>query len=797
MRKRLFLFAVSLCVAVLCGARSFAGSPVGYCTTYPADYGHWQEALLAGNGKMGIMVFGNPLHETVVFNDRFFNFPGAHPRTFAEVPKDTLQKIKQLCVSGRFKEANDLAVRSSQWQDGGEGGRHPGFILSVDMDSCGAVSNYRRSNDYSTGEVLVNWTDGRGEWTRRCFVSRDANVAVFSLRAPSSGKINCALSLRLPTEIDFPKGTKASCHGNGSMLDIRVNYAPPMNDVGYEGCARVVLRDGTSVMRNDTVYVKDAEEVLVLVKTKKYGSGCADAWPDGRLAEDLAALPADYSLLLGAHKAKHSDVFNRVTVDFGATDEERAMSNEQLLAMQKASDSPVPALWERLFYAGRYHFLSSSCDLTPPDLLGIWTGDCNAGWGGYYHLDANLNLQVSGGNIGAMPEAMEGYFHLNEAWRKDFETNAAKLLGCRGMLACGNTPGISSGLMGAINTYYPYHYATGEAAWLLYPFWEHYLITEDKGFLRDRLFPLLKSMGEFYEDFLEYKDSAGCYILAGSVSPENQPSNLPVSLLNNSAFDVAGARFLLSTLVKACDLLGEEQGRDGRRGRWKAMLDCLPQYQVNADGAIKEWGWPGLGENYGHRHSSHLMMVWPYRELSDDMTPALYRAACRALELKDRHEYENAGHGLLHSALIAAGLHNPASLQKKIMTLLKKDFYYSSLATSHYPAHGTFCTDVCHTVPGIMLEMLVGSTERGIDLLPALPRGLSKGSVCGVKARCGVTVEKLSWDLPAGRLVVSLRANSNKKIRLRAGMYKADVSLKGGKVRDISIPYDSVVQMTR
>ena len=762
----------------------------GYSEHYPATYKQWQEALLAGNGKMGIMVFGNPLHETVVFNDRFFNFPGITPRTFAEVPKDTLDLIQRYCVEGRFKEANDLAVRSSQWKDGGEGGRHPGYLLKVDMPAAGEVRDYRRINDYETGEIMVAWQDDRGVWERRSFVSRADNVAVLQLRAPSKGRLTCAVSLQMPEEVNFPDGMKVTYRNESDYLNIQVNYAPPSENVGYEGGVRVKVKGGTSQLRNDTLFVSNASEVLLLARNQKYAADCTAAWSKGLVKHELATLSMDYNKLLKAHKALHTDIYNRVRIDLGADAADRALSNEALLEKQKQSQEPVAALWERVFQAGRYHYLSSSSELTPPDLLGIWTGDCNAGWGGYYHLDANLNLQVSGGNTGAMPEAMEGYFHLNEVWRQDFETNAAKLLGCRGMLACGNTPGLSSGLMAAINTYYPYHYATGEEAWLLYPFWEYYLITEDEEFLKNRLYPMLVSMGEFYEDFLKYKDAQGYYILAGSVSPESQPSNLPVSLLNNSAFDVAGARFLLRTLVKVCDLLGEEQGSSGRKNRWMQLLEDLPPYLINEDGAIKEWGWPGLGESYAHRHSSHLMMVWPYRELSADKTPELYQAARKALQMRDRHIYENAGHGLLHAALIAAGLHDASSLKKKVLALLQQDFYYNSLATAHYPNHATFCTDVCHAMPGILIEMLVASNEEGIELLPALAEGLPRGNISGIKARCGVTVEYLSWDRIAGKVIVTLRSLKNKDIRLQLGnTYDESVHLQHGKPCTIEIAY--------
>ncbi|EKU90495.1 glycosyl hydrolase family 95 catalytic domain-containing protein [Bacteroides oleiciplenus] len=789
MWNKKILYSALVCIASL-GAYAQPVIRQAHSNRFPTTYTKWQEALLAGNGKMGIMVFGNPLHETVVFTDRSFNFPGAKPRTFAEVPRDTLDLIKKYCATGKFKEANDLAVRTSHWHDGGEGGRHPGFALKIDMDASGEIKDYSRISNYETGEITVRWSDARGEWERRSFVSRDANVSVFELQAPSAGKLNCAVSLQMPAEMNFPKGMKMNCLHAKDYLNIRVNYAPPMDAEGYEGGIRVKQSGGSCFLRNDTLYIQDASKVLLLARTEKYAPDCAAEWDKGLLKEALNKIKPDYKALVKAHKAIHAAIFNRVKMDLGASPAERLLSNEELLEKQKQTDSPVLALWERIFDAGRYHFLSSGNELTPPDLLGIWTGDCNAGWGGYYHLDANLNLQVSGGNTGAMPEVMEGYFHLNEVWRKDFETNAFKLLGCRGMLACGNTPGLSSGLMASINDFYPYHYATGEEAWLLYPFWEHYLITEDKAFLQNRLYPLLKCMGEFYEDFLKYKDDEGYYIIAGSVSPENQPSNLRVSLLNNSAFDLSGARFILSTLVKVCDLLGEEQGTGGGKQRWKHLLDSLPPYRINEDGAIKEWGWPGLAESYNHRHSSHLMMVWPYREFSEDKTPELYKAAHRALQMRDRHNYENAGHGYLHAALIAAGLHDTSSLKNKLLTLTQKDFYYNSLSTAHYPNFGTFCTDVCHAVPGVLIEMLVGSDEEGIELLPALVAGIERGSISGIKARCGVTVEQLSWNLSDNKVYATLYSAKDRKIKLKLGQsYDEIISLRGGKAKKVIINY--------
>ena len=80
-------------------------------------------------------------------------------------------------------------------------------------------------------------------------------------------------------------------------------------------------------------------------------------------------------------------------------------------------------------------------NVSPPDLHGLWVADCTSMNGfSAYNMDANLNLEIGGGNIGNMAEAMQGFFGIMAAWRPDFETNATKLLGSRGMISSGRDP---------------------------------------------------------------------------------------------------------------------------------------------------------------------------------------------------------------------------------------------------------------------------------------------------------------------------------------------------------------------
>ncbi|WP_083959109.1 discoidin domain-containing protein [Herbidospora mongoliensis] len=747
-------------------------------TTYPRTYADWEEGLLAGDGKQGLIVFGNPRDETTVFTDRDFFMARSENRphrTFNTVSTGNLQRIRDLLIGGQYQQANQLAADVQGYQGGGEGSKHPGFKMTMQVGGSSEVVNYVRSTDYSAGVVSVNWTDDKGDWRRDAFVSQTDHVAVQYLPAPSGQKLDVRLGLSIDPGMNLlNKGLVATNNSSVDYLNLRVKYPNGSYNAGYEGVTRVIT-DGVKTLVGGEVQVTGATYVTLLTLTQRYdgtyegGVPAEQDWNKNLLQTKLAALPGDYQVLKDRHVAKHSEMFNRVAVDFGASAADRSKSNEDLLAEQKTATSPNLALFERMFNSGRYHLIGSSSATAPPDLLGNWTGDSNVGWDGYYHLDANLNLQISGGNIGNLPEVMQGYWAINKAWQKDFRTNAQKLLGTRGMLTGGNTPN-GEGLISNINFDYPYQYVTGGESWLLYPFWEYYQISGDRTFLEQQYYPLIRDMGDFYEDFLKEKDANGKYIFAGSISPENRPAGgVPLSV--NSVYDIAGARFALETLIATSKTLGKDADKIAL---WQEKLDNLPPYLINNDGALAEWAWPDLADKnaYQHRHSSGLMPVWPYGEVTPEKNKGLYDAAKVFLQRKDGGSYENAGHGLLHGALIAANLNNADSVNAKLMRFAKDDYYYSSLATSHYNNKGVFATDVVNSVPTIMMEMLATTDPGTLELLPALPKGLKKGSISGLKGKSRFTINQLSWDMDTHKARVTLTSDVDQNLTLiqRAGI---------------------------
>ena len=769
---------------------------IGFSTTYPESYGDWAEGFMTGNGTMGAIVFGDPLHETLVVNHRRFFIASTGDRRFNKVSEELLTRIRKACAAGDFKTANDLANAAHGWQDGGEGNKHPGYAIKLDVTSSGTVRQYQRSCDYRTGEIKVNWQDDNGLWERTAFTSRADNVLVQRLTPPTEGELAVTVSLGTEEGMHFPSGMKFEYKAEQQYLTVHATYPNPSatGRAGYEGVTRVIVKGrGAKVrVRGNQISISGAAEILLLTRAEKYYADCEEEWGKEAVKAALAELPEDYDALMAGQLATHTAIYDRVTLDLGADEADRELENGMLLAMQHNSGKMLPALYERLFDAGRYHMLCSSGDVGAPDLLGLWTGDCNVGWSGYYHLDANLNLQISGAVIGNMTETLNGYEYLMDKWADGFRKNAADLLGCRGMLGGGNTPGETSGLISALNYYYPYQYVTGEMAWLLYPYWEYWQATGDETFLRDTLYPYLAEMGLFYEDFLKEKDGDGNYIFAGSISPENQPAGLGLSLVNNSAFDVSGCRWLLERLIQVCEKFHFEMGEGEGVSRWSEILRHLPPYRINEDdGALAEWAWDGLKDNYNHRHSSGLMGVWPYREITPERDGALFEAACITLAKKDQYNYENAGHGLLHAALIAANLKNAESVENKLLRFGREGFYYSGLTTAHYVNHGVFCTDVANTLPTVMMEMLISSDEDGIEPLPALPKSLPKGSIEGMLTRCGVTLNDMSWDMEANTVSLTLTSNTPQTVTItqRQGIQavRSDVPISNWQQGDVRL----------
>jgi hypothetical protein len=200
-------------------------------------------------------------------------------------------------------------------------------------------------------------------------------------------------------------------------------------------------------------------------------------------------------------------------------------------------------------------------------------------------------------------------------------------------------------------------------------------------------------------------------------------------------------REVLVNLIQASELLGIEAVNIPK---WKAIVEKLPPYLLEKDGTLKEWSWPGFEERYSHRHISHLYGAWPGDEIDPDRTPQLAMAAM----LADRRRVPErlAAHGRCHRALVGARLKDSYMVDTELRQLIEQGYVASTLRCSHDPYVWPM-PDAQGGILTIIMEMLLYSRPGVIEVLPALPPTLEKGSISGMLARSFARIDNLTWDM--------------------------------------------------
>jgi hypothetical protein len=739
---------------------------------------------------MNIELMGDPYAERILFHHESLLLPWKRPMEAPNVA-DIFPQLRQMVLDGKNREAMALAVQHMNdgpiKQDTEPHLTIPAFLMQLDFPKAAAVKDYLRTVNFENSEIKVAWTDEHGDWLRRTFTSRPDNLVVQWIAAPAGQPVNVRISLQksaewsmrsgmdwgshsgigatapdretfnlgangAPPKVAPPKGVEA-CEvrqdGNEQRLIYKCRLDPSVDNSGYAGVVRVVREGGSARMDGDTLVVENASSVMLLTRIEWFADYSEDRVE--ALRQAVEKLPHDYPALLDRHQKVQSEALNRVTVDFGGASQ-YGMSTEELLADQRSRPDYSPALLEKVFGMGRHWFILNS---------GKYPGIAA-------EINATINLQTAGAVQGNLREGMDAYFNWMESLAPDYRVNAKNVFGVRGA----SYPLFPDKGIG-VNFYYtanstigvwPYWISAG--GWCMRQFWDHYLVTGDLEFLRNRVVPGYKELAQFYEDFLTVTDKNGNYVFVPSISPENVPGSTDPSgpTLINATMDIAVCREVLTNSIQASETLGTGAGSVAK---WKAMLAKMPPYLLELDGTLKEWAWPTLQEHYIHRHVSHLYGAWPGDEIDPDRTPQLARAA----EIAGRRRTVDAlatavagetlpAYGRCHRALVGARLKDNVMVDIQLRQLMEQGYISNSLRCSREP-YGQPVPDAQGGIPAIIMEMLAYSRPGVIEVLPALPPSLVKGSISGMLARTFARIDKLAWDMDAR--TVDLKVTSLRK----------------------------------
>ncbi len=747
--------------------------------SYPARWwkAMWREALPSGNGEIGAAVYGGTYEETVMLTHTDLWWKGKTP----SMPNvsDQLPKVRDLLNIGEPRQARNIIADAfvEKKYNPQMASPLPLGDLKIIMPAEHAFKKYSRQLNMENGEVKVEWFDGGINYHRHVFVSRDDNIIVCKISS-EGGVINKAKLF-----FDLHDRRDAMYQADNATIKVTKNleeylpqnlerkgkedflYYAATNDDGTDFGAVAKIFANHKKHINKELWVEDSQEILVLIKVF-IKSERSEAWKNA--TEKLNIVSDSYEKLLQKHEDIHKKLFDSTKLDLYA--DNREMTNEALL--MEAYNNQVPtALVEKIWAFGRYLLISSSkSGGNPCHLYGLWCGEYQGMWA-FNMLNENVAMIYWHALSGNMPELLLALFDYYEKMIDDFKENAKKIYGCRGIyIPAPTTP--ESGLLKLILPHI-IHW-TGGAGWLAQHYYDYYLFTQDIEFLAKRALPFMKEVALFYEDFFVI-DERGYFISSPSNSPENTPGNYwygegmngsekDMETTINATMDFAIAKEVLTNLIngsKEVNMYAENIKK------WEEMLERIPPYEINEDGAVKEWMHAFFEDNYHHRHESHIYPVFPGIEVTKESDPSLFQAFVTAVRkrliigLK-----EQSGWSLAHMANNYARM-GEGDMALECLEIMSRSCVLNNFYTTHNDWRNMGIGVDMDWAPiqldanmgwcSAINEMLMFSIPGQISILPSLPNKWKKGKVENLLARGGIEVS-IEWDYSSGKSIVELKA---------------------------------------
>lgn len=778
----------------------------------PAEF--FEEALVIGNGTMGGIVYGGTDVDRISLNDiTLWTGEPCNMKVFSPEAHTYIPAIRDALKRGDYREADRLQKNvqghfSQNYQPLGQLQIHY-------LDKDGDVSNYRRWLDIGNATAHTVFHRGKYQYATEYFATYpDSGIVVrMTTDSPDGVKVRVAMESQLPCSTTV-EGDVILNDGYAAYTSLPTYYSAD-EKFAYDESRGVHFRTAVRVVggmveeENGSIVVSGRQIVLYVTNATSFNGYDKDPVREGKPYRELAELRLQnlcsktYDELLNRHVNDYKNIFDRVKLTLGDAPADDRPTD---VVLREYVDENIfnPELEALYFQFGRY--LLISCSRTPnvpANLQGLWNESILPPWSCNYTSNINLEENYWAAETGAMPEMHMSLFTYMKELQGSGELTAKAYYGVdKGWCLAHNTDIWAMTCPVGLRTGDPSwaNWNMG-GAWVSTHIWEHYTFSLDKTFLEE-YYPVLKGAAEFCLEWLISTKEMGVegeefLITAPSTSPENifiTPEGYHGRTCYGGFADIAMIRECLTDARNAAVELGTDKDFIGKAD---AALARLQPYKIGKRGNLQEWFYDWDDEDPHHRHQSHLFGVYPGHNVDDGVhtKEEIYRAASRSLEIKGD---QSTGWSTGWRVNLYARLHdakNAYHIYRKLLSYVSPDGYRGTDARrggGTYPnlldAHSPFQIDGNFGGCAGVIEMLMQSEYSledkrkpnvVVELLPALPENWKDGSVSGIRARGGITVDMTWKDGQVATL--TLVAQKRCRIVLKANGVSQVIKLKKGK----------------